>query len=332
MGRRPHHPKRGALAFTPRVRAPRPIAHVRAWPAEARLGLQGFVGYKAGMTHVFTIDDRKGSPTAGQEICVPGTVVDTPPLTICAVRLYGSTPRGFNTLGEVLAGELPEDLSRKLNLPKKYDVQKAISGAEALVKEGKAEEVRVLACTQPKLAGVPKKRPELAELRVSGPSVTERWEYSKGLLGKQVRVGEVFKEGCFLDVIAITKGKGFAGPVKRWGIKILPRKQDDVKRKPGALGPWKPARVMWTVPQAGQMGYHQRAEYNKRVMKLGAKGEEVTPRGGFPRYGILRGDFVLLAGSVPGPVKRLIHLRQPMRSPKAPPSPPIITRIGTQGD
>ena len=329
MGKRPHHPKRGSLAFMPRVRAPRPVAHVRAWPAEARLGLQGFVGYKAGMTHVFIIDDRKGSPTAGQEICVPATVVGTPPLVVCAVRLYGPTPRGFNTVGEVWAGELPKDLSRRLSLPKKHDAQKALSEAEALVKEGKVEEVRVLTCTQPRLAEVPKKRPELVELRVGGPSVAERWEHAKGLFGKQVRVGEVFKEGCFLDVIAITKGKGFAGPVKRWGIKILPRKQDDVKRKPGTLGPWKPARIMWTVPQAGQLGYHQRTEYNKRVLKLGTKGEEVTPRGGFLRYGPVRGDFIMLAGSIPGPVKRLIHLRQPMRPPAASPTPPSITHVST---
>lgn len=228
-----------------------------------------------------------------------------------------------------MAGELPDYLSRKLNLPKKYDLQKALSGAEALVKEGKAEEVRVLVCTQPKLAGVPKKRPELVELRVSGPSVAERWEYSKGMLGKQVRVGEVLEEGGFLDVLAITKGKGFAGPVKRWGIKILPRKQDDVKRKPGTLGPWKPARVMWTVPQSGQLGYHQRTEYNKRVFKLGTKGEEVTPKGGFLRYGPLRGDYIMLAGSIPGPVKRLVHLRQPMRPPAIPATPPSIIHIGT---
>ncbi len=330
MGRRPHHPKRGSLAFMPRVRAPKPKAHVRAWSDDASLRLQGFVGYKAGMTQVFMIDDRKGSLTSGQEICMPATVIEAPPLMICAVRLYGSTHGGLNTLTEVWAGELPKEIARALNPPKKYDQQKALAEAEALVQDGKVQDIRVIACTQPHLSNVPKKKPDIVEIRVGGPSVEERWNYAKGLLGKQVRVSDVFKEGEYVDVLAITKGKGFQGPVKRWGIKILPRKQDDGSRQVGALGPWKPPRVMWTVPGPGQMGYNQRTDFNKRILKLGTDGKEVTPEGGFLRYGPVRGDFVVLAGSVPGPTKRLVHLRQPVRLPKGPPtSPPTISLIST---
>jgi len=330
MGKRKHRPKRGSLAYMPRVRAPRPVAHVRAWPAEPTLRLQGFVGYKAGMTQVFMIDDRKGSLTSGQEINIPATVIEVPPLIICAARLYSSTTRGLNATTDILASELPQDLVKMINLPKKYDQQKALERAEGLIKEGKVAEIRVLACTQPRASNLPKKKPDLVEIRVGGSKVEERWNYCKGLLGKQVRAADVLKEGEYVDVLAITKGKGFQGPVKRWGIKILPRKTEEGHRQVGTLGPWSPPRVMWTVPGPGQMGYHQRTELNKRILKLGGEGKEVTPSGGFLRYGPVKGDFIVLAGSIPGPTKRLVHLRKPMRLPtRAPTSPPSITYLST---
>ncbi len=330
MGRRKHSPRRGSLAYTPRLRAPRPIAHVRAWPAQASLHFQGFVGYKVGMIQVFMIDDRKGSLTSGQEINAPATVIETPPLVICAARLYSSTTYGLNATTDIWASELPKDLARTISLPKKYDQQKAFERAEVLIKGEKIADVRVLVCTQPRASNMPKKKPDLVEIRVGGSKIEERWNYCKGLLGKQVRAADVLKEGEYVDVLAITKGKGFQGPVKRWGIKILPRKTKEGHRQVGSIGPWSPARVMWTVPAAGQMGYHQRTEFNKRILKLGGEGKEVTPSGGFLRYGPVKGDFIVLAGSIPGPTKRLVHLRQPMRLPTgSTTSPPSITYIST---
>jgi len=282
------------------------------------------------MTQVFMIDDRKGSMTSGQEINVPATVIETPPLVIYSTRLYSSTTRGLKAATDIWASELPKDLAKKINLPKKYDQHKALESAEALIKEGKVADVRVLACTQPRASNMPKKKPDLIEIRVGGSKIEERWNYCKELLGKQIRVADVFKEGEYVDVLAITKGKGFQGPVKRWGVKILPRKTKEGHRQVGTLGPWSPARIMWTVPAAGQMGYHQRTELNKRILKLGSDGKEVTPSGGFLRYGPIKGDFVVLAGSVPGPTKRLVQLRQPMRLPvRTPTSSPSITYLST---
>jgi large subunit ribosomal protein L3 len=141
---------------------------------------------------------------------------------------------------------------------------------------------------------------------------------------------DVFKEGEFVDILAITKGKGFQGPVKRWGISLLPRKSDDGRRQVGTLGPWSPPRIMWTVPSAGQMGYHQRTDFNKRILKIGSDGKEVTPSGGFLRYGSVRGEFIVLSGSVPGPTKRLLQLRRPVRLRHgATTSTPTITYIST---
>jgi large subunit ribosomal protein L3 len=81
----------------------------------------------------------------------------------------------------------------------------------------------------------------------------------------------------------------------------------------GTLGPKRPGYVRNTAPQSGQMGYHQRTEVNKRIIKVGAKGEEINPKGGFVHYGDIKTSYVLIHGSVPGTTKRLIRLRDPIR-------------------
>jgi large subunit ribosomal protein L3 len=196
----------------------------------------------------------------------------------------------------------------------------------------KIEEFRLIVSTQPRLvSGVPKKKPDLMEIKVDGGSIQEQIEYARKLLGKTVSIINVFKEGQFVDVLAITKGKGFQGPVKRWGVKILPRKSRKTKRGVAVIGPWHPARVLYSVPRAGQMGYFQRTEYNKRVLKIGADGKEITPKGGFKQYGAVRGTYILVGGSLPGPPKRLVRMRYPVRPPREiPEAPPKITRISLE--
>jgi large subunit ribosomal protein L3 len=67
---------------------------------------------------------------------------------------------------------------------------------------------------------------------------------------------------------------------------------------------------------AGQMGYHQRTELNKKLVKIGQEGVEITPKGGFLNYGDVVNTYVLVYGSVPGPTKRLVRMRDPTRRPK----------------
>ena len=55
----------------------------------------------------------------------------------------------------------------------------------------------------------------------------------------------------------------------------------------GNLGPFSPGYVVSTVPQAGQTGYHQRTEYNKRLLKIGDNPDEINPKGGFLNYGLM---------------------------------------------
>ncbi|MCJ7614826.1 50S ribosomal protein L3, partial [Candidatus Bathyarchaeota archaeon] len=308
-------PRRGSLAYLPRGRAKRTIGRIRFWPkVEEGPTILGFMGYKAGMTHIMMVEDKPGSLHAGKETAHPATVLEVPPIIVCAIRAYIKDPYGLKTFTEAWMKSPPKDFDRALVLPEDFDTDTNMKKLEENAE--KIAEIRLLVATQPRLAAVPKKKPDITEFKVDGGSITEQIEYAKSILGKTVSITDVFKEGGFMDVVAITKGKGFQGPVKRWGVKLLPRKSRKTKRGVAAIGPWRPARVLYTVPRAGQMGYHQRTEYNKRILKMGIDGKEVTPKGGFVRYGEVKGTYVIVDGSLPGPAKRLIRLRYPARPPK----------------
>jgi large subunit ribosomal protein L3 len=169
-----------------------------------------------------------------------------------------------------------------------------------------------------KVTGIPKKKPEIMENNIGGTDLMARFQYAKGLLGKNISINDVFNNGDMIDLVGITIGKGLQGPVKRWGIQLQKSKHSRAGsvREIGTLGPWHPSRVSWRVPQLGQMGYHQRTEFNKRIMQMGKDGKAVTPEGGFVNYGIIRNDYVIIKGSIPGPVKRLVRIRPAIRPKK----------------
>ncbi len=306
-----HHPRRGSMAYYPRKRAKSIVPRIRTWPeVEDGPRLQGFAGYKAGMTHVFTVDWRKKTTTAGQEIWTPVTVIEVPPMKVASVRFYIRDQYGLKSCGEVWADNLDEELKRVISIPKNA------RGKEP----DEYDEVRIVAHTQPKLlSGLPKKAPDIMEIRVGGGTVKDRKDYAMGLLGKEIQFSDFKVPGKFVDVIGITKGKGFQGHVKRFGVKLLTHKNSKHRRMIGTLGPWHPDWVRYTVPQAGQMGYHQRTEYNKRVVQYvdfneeTKQGMDITPPGGFQHYGIVKNQYVLIHGSVPGVPKRLIKIRDPAR-------------------
>ena len=328
--RKKHAPRHGSLAYLPRGRAKRTIGRIRFWPkVEEGPTLLGFMVYKAGMTHIMILEDKPGSLNLGKEASHPATILDVPPIIVFAIRAYTKDQYGLHTFTEAWMKSPPKDFDRALVLPEQFNTEENLKKIEENLEE--IAEIRLLAATQPRLAAVPKKKPDIMEIKVDGGSIKEQIEYAKSLLGKTVSITDVFKEGHFMDVVAITKGKGFQGPVKRWGIKILPRKSRKTKRGVAAIGPWKPARVLYTVPRAGQMGYHQRTEYNKRILKIGIDGKNVTPKGGFLKYGEVKGTYVIVDGSLPGPAKRLVRLRHPARPPKKmPETPPNITYISLE--
>jgi large subunit ribosomal protein L3 len=303
-----HHPRRGSMGFSPRKRARAETPHIKSWPeGNDNPKMQGFLGYKAGMTHAFIVDYRPTSTTSGREVMMPVSVVETPPIKVAAIRAYKKTLHGLQTMGEIWASKLDPELSKKLPL-----VKKDKKSNWNFVND--ADEIRVIIYTQPKLVtSIPKKVPEIREMRISGGSIEDQIKYAKEILGKELKINDVLKEGDMIDTVAVTKGKGFQGHVKRWGVKLLTHKNSKHRRMIGTAGSWHPNWIQSTVPQAGQMGYHQRTEYNKRVLKIGENGEEITPTGGFPHYGEVKNSYILLHGSIPGPAKRLISMRDAVR-------------------
>lgn len=321
-------PKRGSRAYGPRKRAQSQTPRLDSWPEiSGSPKIQGFAGYKVGMTHAFIVDKRAKSTTTGMELQIPVTVVEVPPMRVAAVRFYENSIVGLKTAGEVWAKGLDPLLSKRLNVPTNHD-ESSFGRYDGL----DVEDVRILAYTQPKkISGVPKKVPDLMELRIGGGTIPERIAYAKEILGKDVAITDFAAEGSYIDVIAVTKGKGFQGVTKRWGVKLLSHRNSKHRRGIGNLGPKRPGYVRSTVPASGQMGYHQRTEFNKKIIKVGEDGEEVNPKGGFLNYGEVRNTYVLIHGSVPGPTKRLIRFRDAARVPKkADTSAADVTYISTE--
>jgi large subunit ribosomal protein L3 len=266
------------------------------------------------------------------EVFTPVTVLEVPPVVVMGIRAYEKTTYGLKVITEVIADNLDKELSRKISLPKEYDKSKAIAKIQETLKD--TEDIKVLIHTNPKVASVPKKKPDIFECGIGGKTPEEKLNAAIELLGNEVKANEIFSDGQFVDSIGITKGKGFQGPVKRWGIRIQYGKaaRSSKKRHIGSMGPWTPSRTMWTVPQAGQMGYHKRTEYNKKILKIGDAMEvdQINPDGGFIKYGLVKSDYILVKGSVPGPSKRLIILRKPMRANKKSNDAPQINHISTK--
>jgi len=314
--RKKNAPRRGSLAYLPRGRASKFLPRIKNWPSYdgSTAKLLGFVGYKAGMTHAVATVENPNSPYKGQETVIPVTVIDTPPIRPFSIRGYETTPYGYTLVTEVLAETLSEDLRKAMPFPKEYNHEAKMKEFEEKLES--LTEIRMLVHTQPRLAGVSKKKPDITEYKVGAPSVTEAFEYAKSILGTDVRVADILNEGILVDTIAVTKGHGFQGPVRRWGIRILQHKSRKTKRGVGCIGPWTPTNIRYSVPRAGQTGFHTRTSFNNKVLKMGERGEEITPSGGFVNYGVIRGDYIMLHGSIPGTVKRPVRFRFAIRPKK----------------
>lgn len=272
----------------------------------------GFAGYKAGMVSLFAVDNRPKSPTKGEEIKIPATILEAPPLKACGIRLYSSDVYGSKALGEFWADVLEKYLARVLTIPKK----KKAKLEELKAKLNDTSEVRLLLHTQPRETGFAKKTPEIFEIPVGG-SPAEGFDYASKILGKEIFASDVFRPGEFVDAHAVTKGKGFQGDIKRYGVKLASHKAEFGRRHRQTMGPITPRRCGWWIAQAGQMGFHQRTDYNKQILKIAdAKKENINPVSGINQYGLVRSQYLLLSGSLPGAKKRLVILSAPIRPRK----------------
>ncbi|PIN86505.1 50S ribosomal protein L3 [Candidatus Woesearchaeota archaeon CG10_big_fil_rev_8_21_14_0_10_44_13] len=303
-------PRKGSMQFWPRKRARRHYARVRSWASAPDAKPLGFAGYKAGMAHIIATDNRKFSQTKGQDISMPVTIVECPPLKVSSIKFYKKTPYGLKVTNEIM-GKVDKELERKLPLPKKTNESEL-----AKINPDEYADITLLVYTQPKLTGLGKKKPDVFEIGLGG-NIKTKFDYAKNMLGKEITVGGVFQEGQQVDIHAVSKGKGFQGPVKRFGVTIRSHKAEKTKRGPASLGSWcGQGHMMYRVAHAGQMGYHTRLDYNKQIIKIEKDPSKVNPAGGFNRYGIVNNPCILIKGSVTGAKKRIVRLCKATRENK----------------
>jgi len=332
-------PRHGSLAFLPRKRAARHRGKVKSFPKDDKskpVHLTAALGYKAGMTTTVRDLDRPGAKMHKKEIVEAVTVIETPPMIAVGVVGYVETPRGLRSLTTVWAEHLSDEVKRRFykNWYKskkkaftKY-AKKHAEGGKAIEQElGRIKKyctvVRILAHSQIRKTPLKQKKAHLMEVQVNGGSIDAKVDFARDLFEKPITIDTIFEQDEMIDVIAVTKGKGFEGVTARWGTKKLPRKTHKGLRKVACIGAWHPSHVQWSVARAGQDGYHHRTSVNHKVYRIGKGDDEgnastelditkktITPLGGFPRYGEIRNDFVMIKGSCPGVKKRVVTLRK----------------------
>jgi large subunit ribosomal protein L3e len=336
-------PRHGNLGFLPKKRAARHRGRVKAFPkdnAASPCHLTAFLGYKAGMTHIVRELERPGTKVNKKEWVEAVTIIETPPMVVVGLVGYVETPRGLRALTTVWAGHLSDECKRRFyknwfkskkkafsRYAKKYTAKKEIESDLARIKKY-CQVVRVLAHTQLTLLNFRQKKAHLMEIQVNGGNVSQKVDYAVGLFEQKVPVDAVFNAGEMCDTIGVTKGHGFEGVVTRWGVTRLPRKTHRGLRKVACIGAWHPARVNFAVPRAGQRGFFHRTELHKRIYRLGKADDKksastevdlteksITPLGGFPQYGIIKNDWLMIKGQVVGTRKRVITLRKTIRPP-----------------
>ena len=296
------HPRHGSMGVWPRVRSQREHAKIRSWIKGKEPKPVGFAGYKVGMAHVIAVDNNKNSKTKGQDLALPVTIVECPPIKVIGATFYKKDQYGLHAAAHVVS---QADKFTKRAFPA---AKKDTAGKFETLKPEDYTEIRLVVQTQPHLTTIGKKKPEVFELGLGG-KVPEQFTFAKEKLGKEVALSEVFTEGQQVDIHAITTGKGYQGATKRFGLRLKSHKAEKGQRGPGAFGSWKgQAHTHYRIAKPGQMGYHQRLDLNKWVLKIDDNADAINQKEGFKRYGVVKNTYLLLKGSVPGPVKRLLKL------------------------
>merc|ERR1712072_445047 len=339
-------PRHGSLGFLPKKRCTKTKGKIKSFPLDdpkAACHLTAFMGYKAGCTHILRDMDKAGSKAHKKEVVEAVTVIECPPMIVVGMVGYHETPRGLKPITTVWAQHLSNECKRRFY--KNWDAsdkKKAFTRYQKKFTEGTGIEkekerlakystsIRAICHTQIGKLNLRQKKAHIAEIQVNGGSVEDKMAFCEGLFEKPVAVGSIFEQNENIDTIAITKGKGFEGVVSRWGVTCLPRKTHKGLRKVACIGSWHPSRVKYSVARAGQNGYHHRTELNKKIYRMGAAArnaegtvtkenattefdlttKDIPPLGGFPRYGVVNEDYIMIKGACPGSRRRCITLRK----------------------
>jgi len=295
------------------------------------------------MTHVVKYQERReGKKVIKKDVVHAVSVVECPPMKVVGMVGYVETPRGLRALSTVWAAQLDQDVKRRFYKNWMNAKKKAFSKyADRFKEDDKSKKsikrdlerikkycsvVRVLCATQVRKLKIRQVKSHVMEIQVNGGDAAAKVDWVYGKFEQEVSVGEVFNNNEVIDTVGVTKGKGTQGPIKRFGVSRLNRKSHRGLRKVACIGAWHPSAVKWTVARRGQLGYHSRTEMNKKIYRIGAGAvrgvknnatteadaieKNITPMGGFPHYGEVNEDFLLIKGGIMGVRKRPIVLRK----------------------
>ncbi|KAL5543195.1 hypothetical protein UlMin_010905 [Ulmus minor] len=116
----------------------------------------------------------------------------------------------------------------------------------------------------------------------------QKVDFAYGFFEKQVSVDDVFQKDEMIDINGVTKGKGHDNVITRWGVTRLPPKTHKSLRKVACI-----------------------------VTEFDMTKKDITPIGGFPHYGVVKDDYILIKEDSNfrgvynvGPKKRVVTLRQ----------------------
>lgn len=292
-------PRSGSLQFWPRKRATKALPTTNWDAIDSKKILKGFIAYKAGMKSAYVKDNTSHSMTEGKNIACPVTILECPHMKILSVRFYKNGVAAKDVIVSV-----DKELKRAIKLPKEAKNIDDINVEEF-------DDVRVIAYSMVKTAGL-KTKPDMTEMGLSG-SMEEKINYIKENIGKEISVTDLFEVNEIVDVRGLTKGKGFSGPVKRFGITLKSHKSEKGVRRPGNVGPWHPARVIFRVPMAGQLGMFTRQIYNNNIMAIGSVKDTTLDLTAIKNYGDINTDYIIVRGSVMGSAKRQVLLTASLR-------------------
>jgi len=211
------------------------------------------------------------------------TILETPPMIVVGVVGYIETPRGLRAFKTIWAEHLSDDCRRRFyknwSRAKRHAFTRTSlkwneeSGKKEIDKDfNKMKKycsvIRVVAHTQMKLMKQRQKKAHIMEIQVNGGTTAQKVDWARDHLEKAIPVKHVFHDDEMIDVIGVTKGKGFKGVTSRWHTKKLQRKTHKGLRKIACIGAWHPSRVSYSVARAGQKGYHHRTEVNKKIYRI----------------------------------------------------------------
>ncbi|XP_062308156.1 large ribosomal subunit protein uL3-like [Osmerus eperlanus] len=345
-----HAPRHGHMGFLPHKRSKKHRGKPRTWPKDdpnLPVHLTAFLGYKAGMTHILREMHRTGLKQSKREVVEAVTIIETPPIIVVGIVGYIQTIRGPRSFKTIFAEHMSDECKRRYYKNWFKSKKKAFTkyskkwqdetGKKQLEKDFAAMKkycsaIRVLVHSQVRLLPIKQKKAHVMEVQLNGGTVSDKVDWARERLEQAVPVASVFYQDEMIDVIGVTKGHGMKGVTSRWHTKKLQRKTHKGLRKVACIGAWHPARVAYTIARAGQKGYNHRTELNKKIYRIG-KGfhvqdgkvihnnastifdtsqKSITPLGGFPHYGEVKNDFLMMKGCVVGPQKRVLTLRKSM--------------------